>query len=187
MTAEFAADYGGPLDLVDYDQSWPAKFAYYRDELADALGPVALRIEHIGSTAVPGLAAKNVIDILVVVADEHDQEVYRPGVESTGMALAHRDAAARWSFFRPATPPRTRHVHVTSSGSSHERVQLLFVDFLRAHDLAVDAYAQVKRRLAIRFADDREGYTRAKTDFIFDMLDRAEQWADQYGWTVEHR
>ncbi|WP_327006486.1 GrpB family protein [Dactylosporangium sp. NBC_01737] len=187
MTAEFAADYGGPLDLVDYDQGWPAKFAYYRDELADALGPVALRIEHIGSTAVPGLAAKNVIDILVVVADEHDREGYRAAVESTGMALAHRDPAASWSFYRPAAPPRTRHVHVTSRGSSHERVQLLFVDFLRNHDLAADAYAQVKRRLAIRFADDRERYTRAKTEFIFDMLDRAEQWADQTGWTVEQR
>lgn len=177
----------GPLDLVDYDQGWPAKFAYYRDELADALGPVALRIEHIGSTAVPGLAAKNVIDILVVVADEHDREGYRAAVESTGMALAHRDPAASWSFYRPAAPPRTRHVHVTSRGSSHERVQLLFVDFLRNHDLAADAYAQVKRRLAIRFADDRERYTRAKTEFIFDMLDRAEQWADQTGWTVEQR
>ena len=97
--------------------------------------------------------------------------------------LAHRDAAASWSFFRPASPPRNRHVHVTSKGSSHERVQLLFVDCLRNHELASDAYAQVKSRLAIRFADDREGYTRAKTDFIFDMLDRAEQWAAETGWT----
>jgi GrpB-like predicted nucleotidyltransferase (UPF0157 family) len=180
-------DYLGPLELVDYDDSWPARFGYYRDELADALGPVALRIEHIGSTAVPGLAAKNVIDILVVVADEADLASYTAAIESTGMTLAHRDAPAAWSFFRPAAPPRTRHVHVTSKGSSRERVLLLFCDFMRSHEFAGEAYGQLKRRLAVRFADDREGYTRAKTEFILDMLDRAEQWAAHTGWHTDDR
>jgi GrpB-like predicted nucleotidyltransferase (UPF0157 family) len=182
-----AADFKGPLDLVEYDESWPARFTYYRDELADVLGPVALRIEHIGSTAVPGLAAKNVVDILVVVEDENDQDSYLAAIESTGLVLNYRDASVMWSFFRPATPPRNRHVHVTSKGSSHERVQLLFVDFLRDHSFAAEAYAQVKRRLAVRFADSREGYTRAKTDFIVDMLDRAEQWASEVNWSLDTR
>jgi GrpB-like predicted nucleotidyltransferase (UPF0157 family) len=182
-----AADFKGPLDLVEYDETWPARFTYYRAELADALGPVALRIEHIGSTGVPGLAAKNVIDILVVVADENDQDSYLPAVESTGMLLNYRDASVTWSFFRPAAAPRNRHVHVTSTGSSHERVQLLFVDFLRSHSSAAEAYAAVKRRLAVRFADNREAYTRAKTDCIVDMLDRAEQWATETDWTLDAR
>lgn len=182
-----AADFRGPLDLVDYDESWPARFTYYRDELADVLGDVALRIEHIGSTAVPGLAAKNVVDILIVVQDEGATELYVPQVESTGLLLNYRDAAATWSFFRPATGPRNRHIHVTSKGSSHERVQLLFVDFLRYHSLAADAYAALKRRLAVRFPDNREAYTGAKTEFIVDMLDRAEQWAAQTGWTLDDR
>jgi GrpB-like predicted nucleotidyltransferase (UPF0157 family) len=181
------ADYLGPLELVEYDSTWPARFAYYRDELSDALGPVATRIEHIGSTAVPGLAAKNVVDILVVVENENDQHIYLPAIESTGMVLNYRDASVSWSFFRPATPPRNRHVHVTSKGSSHERVLLLFVDFLRTHSFAADAYAKVKRRLAVRFPDNREAYTRAKTDFVVDMLDRAEQWAAETDWTVDRR
>lgn len=181
------ADFRGPLDLVEYDATWPARFAYYRDELADVLGPVALSIEHIGSTAVPGLAAKNVVDILVVVPDENDQASYLPAIESTGMVLSYRDANATWSFFRPAAPPRNRHVHVTSKGSSRERVQLLFVDFLRDHPFAAEAYAAVKRRLAVRFADNREAYTRAKTDFIVDMLDRAEQWASEVDWRLDNR
>jgi GrpB-like predicted nucleotidyltransferase (UPF0157 family) len=186
-SGETPGDHKDPLDLVDYDPTWPARFQYYRDELADALGPAAVRIEHIGSTAVPGLVAKNVIDILVVVADEGDQGAYQPAIESTGLVLGYRDPAVTWSFYRPAAPPRTRHVHVTSVGSAHERVQLLFVDFLRWHPLAAEAYGELKRRFAVRYATDREGYTAAKAEFIADMLDRAEQWAAQTNWSLESR
>jgi GrpB-like predicted nucleotidyltransferase (UPF0157 family) len=174
----------GALDTVDYDPRWPARFAYYRDELADILGPVALRIDHIGSTAVPGLAAKDVVDLQVVVADETDQDSYRPGIESTGLVLGYRDASVSWSFFRPAEGPRLRHVHVTSAGSPRERIQLLFVEFLRGNDRVRDAYARLKRRLAVEYADDRLGYAEAKTAFIVDMLDRAERWAHAVGWRV---
>jgi GrpB-like predicted nucleotidyltransferase (UPF0157 family) len=174
----------GALDMVDYDPRWPARFAYYRDELADILGPTPLRIDHIGSTAVPGLAAKDVVDLQVVVADENDVDSYRPGIESTGLVLGYRDASLSWSFFRPPVPPRLRHVHVTSAGSERERVQLLFVEYMRSDDRVRDDYARLKRRLAVRYPADRLGYAKAKTAFIIDMLDRAERWAAKIGWMV---
>jgi dephospho-CoA kinase len=181
-----SAQAGRELRIVEYDPAWPAQAARLIARIRHAL-PGDVAVEHIGSTAVPGLAAKNVVDILVVVENENDQHIYLPAIESTGMVLNYRDASVSWSFFRPATPPRNRHVHVTSKGSSHERVLLLFVDFLRTHSFAADAYAKVKRRLAVRFPDNREAYTRAKTDFVVDMLDRAEQWAAETDWTVDRR
>lgn len=173
---------GGSLEFVGYDPAWPARFAVQRDRLAAALGPVALRIDHVGSTAVPGLAAKNVIDIQVVVADQADLDSYRPAVESTGVGLRYQEA--EWSMFRPVDAPRSHHVHVTSAGSRRERVQLLFVDYLRAHDRRRDAYAALKADLAVRFADDRVGYGQAKTAFITGTLRRAEAWATATGWPV---
>jgi GrpB-like predicted nucleotidyltransferase (UPF0157 family) len=174
----------GALDMVEYDPRWPARFAYYRDELADILGPVALRIDHIGSTAVPGLAAKDVVDLQVVVADETDVDSYRPAIESTGLVLSYRDASVSWSFFRPPVPPRMRHVHVTSAGSERERVQLLFVAYLRSDHRVRDEYARLKHHVAERYADDRSAYTETKIAFIIDLLDRAERWAAKNGWMV---
>jgi GrpB-like predicted nucleotidyltransferase (UPF0157 family) len=133
---------------------------------------------------VPGLAAKDVIDIQVIVADEADEGGYRAAMESTGVGLRYREPRSSWSFFRPMQPPRTRHVHVTSAGSARERAQLLFVDYLRSNPLRRDAYATLKRRLAVELADDRIGYTDAKTAFVTDTLHLAEQWAADRGWTV---
>ena len=184
MTTGGPAPLAGPPETVDYDPRWPARFAYYRDELADALGAVALRIDHIGSTAVPGLPAKDVVDLQVVVPDETDQASYRPAIESTGLVLSYRDASVSWSFFRPPMPPRLRHVHVTSAGSPRERIQLLFVEYLRSNESAREAYAEVKYRLAAQFPADRIAFNEAKTAFIVEMLDRAERWAGAVGWMV---
>jgi DNA-3-methyladenine glycosylase I len=173
---------GGGLDFVGYDPTWPDRFIRHRDQLAAALGPAALRIDHIGSTAVPGLAAKDVIDVQVVVADDADLGAYRPAVESTGIVLRYREDG--WSMFRPAVPPRTHHVHVTSAGSPRERTQLLFVDYLRAHDERRDAYAALKAELVARVGDDRLAYTAAKTDFVEATLKLAEEWAAATGWRV---
>jgi GrpB-like predicted nucleotidyltransferase (UPF0157 family) len=187
MTDDLAPALDGPLEVVEYDRTWTGKFAAYRADLAAALGPVALRIEHVGSTAVPGLVAKNVVDIMVVVPDEADSRSYRAAIESTGLALAHRDAEQAWSFFRPPAPPRNRHIHVTSRGSQMEREQLLFVDYLRDHPVVAASYGALKQRLAARHADDRVGYRDEKTVFVTDVLRRADEWAEEVGWDPDHR
>ncbi len=164
-----------PIEVVAYDPAWPDRFAAWRDRLAAALGDTALRICHVGSTAVLGLAAKPVIDILVIVADLDGEESYVPGIEAAGIALRSRDAHHR--YFRPAPGrPREVQVHVCTAGSRWERDHLLFRDYLRAHDHTRDEYAALKGRLAEQYPDDRLAYTEAKTEFVTRILAAAEVW-----------
>jgi GrpB-like predicted nucleotidyltransferase (UPF0157 family) len=120
-----------PVEVVAYDPGWPERFSEWEAKLAEELGPVALRIDHIGSTSVPGLAAKPVIDIEVSVADLGAEVAYVPAVERLGVLLGGRDDWHR--FFRPGPPgPREVQVHVVASGGAFERDHLLFRDYLRA-------------------------------------------------------
>ncbi len=170
-----------PIEVVPHDPAWPAAFRVWRDRLAGQLGAAAERIEHVGSTSVPGLAAKPVVDIQVSVASLGQEGVYVPPCQAAGLQLRARDDEHR--FFRPpAGRPRGVHVHVCASGGSWERVHLLFRDFLRASAGARESYAAMKREAALVWRDDRMGYTEAKNDLILDLLDEAEQWAAADGW-----
>lgn len=164
-----------PIEVVDPDPSWPRHFAAWRDRLANELGPVAVRIEHVGSTSVPGLAAKPVIDIQVSVPDIDDERAYVPGIERCGIAFRSRDDEHR--YFRPTGDlPRDVQVHACGAGSTWEARHLLFRDFLRADAETRAAYAALKRRLAERHRDDRIAYNEAKTSFILDAMERAAAW-----------
>jgi GrpB-like predicted nucleotidyltransferase (UPF0157 family) len=170
-----------PIEVVPYDPAWPAAFRVWRDRLAGHLGTAAQRIEHVGSTSVPGLAAKPIVDIQVSVASLGQEGVYVAPCQATGLQLRARDDEHR--FFRPpAGRPREVHVHVCASGGSWERVHLLFRDFLRVSSRARESYAAMKREAALVWRDDRMGYTEAKNDLILDLLDEAEQWAAADGW-----
>jgi GrpB-like predicted nucleotidyltransferase (UPF0157 family) len=170
-------------EVVAYDPSWPGRYRWWRDRLAGRLADTALRIEHVGSTAVPGLPAKPVIDVQVSVADLDDESGYVAQIEQAGVQLRSRDALHR--FFRPfAGQPRDVHVHVCQAGSDWEREHLLFRDYLRSHSDARDAYAKVKEQAAQVWPDDRIAYTEAKTGVILDLLEVAETWARANSWTV---
>ncbi len=161
-----------PIEIVDYDPSWPDRFAEWRDRLSAELGTVALRIEHVGSTAVPGLAAKPILDIQVTVVDLEDEGAYVPAIDRAGVALRSRDAAHR--YFRPAPGrPRDVQIHVCAAGGDWERDHLDFRDYLRSNDEARDAYGNLKKALAVQYPDDRLAYTEAKTAFVTDALCRA--------------
>ena len=161
-----------PVIVVDYDPAWPDRFRNWRQRLEDALGEAAIRIEHVGSTAVPGLAAKPIIDVQVCVADVADEARYVPAIEQTGVALRSRDTEHR--YFRPAPGrPRDVQIHVCEVGSDWERDHLAFRDVLRSDPVTRDAYAALKRELARRFPNDRLAYTEGKGEFIADVLDRS--------------
>ena len=171
------------IEVVAYDERWPQRFEEWRRQLGDALGQAALGIEHVGSTAVPGLAAKPIIDIQISVRDVEREAAYVPAVERGGVALRAREPGHR--YFRPAGDrPRDVQIHVCDAGSTWERDHLLFRDYLRATPTARDAYGQLKIELADRYADDRLAYTDAKSAFILDTLDAANAWATRVGWTV---
>lgn len=157
--------------IAPYDPGWVAAFELERDRVAAALGSLARRIDHHGSTAVPGLAAKPIIDIQLSVDDLKPLEAYaRPLIALGYTHLPHPDDAVCPFFYRPQDWPHSHHVHVVQFGGDEERRTLAFRDYLRDHGNVARDYADLKRRLALRFsADDpssREAYAEAKTEFI---------------------
>jgi GrpB-like predicted nucleotidyltransferase (UPF0157 family) len=170
-----------PVRVVPYDPDWPERFAAWRERLAALLGPVACRIDHVGSTSVPGLAAKPVVDIQVSVAELGDEDHYVPPCEAAGLQLRFRDDEHRY-FQPPPGRPRDVHVHICQQGSGWERLHLLFRDYLRASAGAREAYAAAKRQAARDWADQRAAYGEAKSDVILDLLGQAEAWAERTAW-----
>ena len=158
-----------PIEIAEYDPAWPGRFEAERARIAAALGAYALRIEHIGSTAVPGLAAKPVIDVLVEVADPDDESLYRPQLESAGLILRVREPCHR--MFR--APARDVHVHVWPVGSAEVAAYLLLRDRLRSHPDERELYARTKRELAGREWPDMNSYAEAKGPVIQAILERA--------------
>ncbi len=157
-----------PVEVVAPDPQWPAWFARVRDQIVAALGP-AVRVEHVGSTSVPGLAAKPVLDVQVSVPDLDDEAAYLPGLETLGVVLRAREPCHRYLRTPPGVRPRV-HVHVCAAGSAWESDHLLFVAYLREHPERRDAYTALKRDLAERFRTDRLGYNQRKTRFIEETL-----------------
>lgn len=170
-----------PLVLIEYDPAWPQTYERWRQRLAAALGSAMLAIEHVGSTSVPGLAAKPIVDIQVSVADLGDEPHYVPPLQATGLVLRSRDELHRY-FRPPADQSREVHVHVCAAGGQWERDHLLFRDYLRAHPAACHRYAEAKQANVRRWSDDGWAYTDAKTGVILDILEQAEDWAAAIGW-----
>jgi GrpB-like predicted nucleotidyltransferase (UPF0157 family) len=162
-----------PVVIEDYTPTWADRFADLRELFGEALRDVALAIEHVGSTAIPGLAAKPIIDIDIVIASrsmlpEAIARLATIGYRHEGdLGIADREA------FAPPSGPIDHHVYVCNKQSPELRRHRAFRDYLIAHPEAMRAYAALKRQAAERFRDDREGYTQAKTDFVAGILERA--------------
>jgi len=159
------------IEIVEYDPAWPAAFEVEAARIRRALGALALRIDHHGSTAVPGLGAKPIIDIQVSVATLQPLTTFGAPLETLGYThVPHPDDAFCPFFHRPAHWPHTHHVHVVASGSEEERRTLAFRDYLRDDADAARDYEQLKRELAAQLVggdtESREAYARAKTDFV---------------------
>ncbi len=170
-----------PIEVVPYDQRWEKFFAVSERELRVALAPFVVEIEHIGSTAVPGLAAKPVIDIQVSVPDVDDEAAYRAPIERIGLPMRSREPGHRY-FRTPKGALQRIQVHVCPFGGTWERDHLLFRDYLRAHPQVAATYGSLKRALAARYGQDRLAYTEGKTPFIRAAVARAEDWARATGW-----
>jgi len=163
------------LDVVPYDARWPLAFIEERNRIAVALGPLALRIEHHGSTSVVGLAAKPVIDIQVSVATLHPLACYMTPLAVLGyMHVPHQDDAVCPYFHKPKTWPHTHHVHLVVAGGDNELRTLAFRDFLRDHPEVAREYECLKRSLASRYGAARQqAYAEAKGSFIAAVTEQA--------------
>lgn len=162
-----------PVVIVDYDPAWPIVFAGLSARLAEALGGTALSIEHVGSTAVPGLAAKPIIDLDIVIVSETVLPDAICKLAAVGYAYeGGRGLAGRHAFSPPSGLPK-HHPYVCACDNAELGRHLAFRDHLRRHPADSEAYGRLKRALAERFRDDRDGYTNAKTAFVEDVLRRA--------------
>jgi len=167
------------IRVVPYDPDWPMRFEQERARIADALGPVARRIDHIGSTSVPGLAAKPIIDIELSVPDVPDEAAYLDQLLATGYRLRVREPG----HLMVRTPTLDVHVHICAAGSDWERRHLLFRDWLRTDATDRAAYAALKVELASREWPDMNAYAAAKGALISEITVRAKQWARSTGLT----
>ncbi len=180
------------LEIIPYQTSWVAGFWNIASSLRSGLGELASRIDHIGSTSVPGLAAKDVIDVQITVAalsEDVLQAMLRIGyTKREGLWKDHCPArvpfvAGEWEkwFFDPPSGQRRTHMHMRVSGRANQRYPLLFRDYLRAHPASADAYAELKRRLAANLADPGT-YPEVKDPAVDLIYWAAEEWAAASQW-----
>jgi len=164
--------HNAPITLVKYDPSWPELFEREADRIRSILGGQALRIEHVGSTSVPMLCAKPIIDMLLVVEDSADEPSYIPPLEAAGYTLRIREPG--WFEHRLLKGPDTDiNLHVFSAGASEIARMLRFRDWLRMNEADRDIYARVKRNLAKNQWRHVQHYADAKTAVIQEIMDRA--------------
>lgn len=161
-----------PIELAEYDPEWPALFEREAVRIRAALGGAALRVEHVGSTSVPGLAAKPIVDILLVVADPADEPSYVPALEAAGYVLRVREPD--WFEHRLFKGPDTDvNVHVFSDGAAKNDQMLIFRDWLRTSDADRELYERTKRELAGRTWRHVQHYATAKSAVVQEILGRA--------------
>ena len=181
------------IRIEDYDARWPDAFEAFRSRIQEALGEQVLRVDHIGSTSVPGLGAKDVIDIQVTVGALREMIV--PAMQRSGFRWCDHinedhvppredPAPALWSKYLFVEPEgeRRANIHVRKLGNPNQRYALLFRDYLREHPSAAGAIDIIKRELAKRHADDVDSYYAIK-DPVYDLIwVAAREWADFVDW-----
>ncbi|MBE0696507.1 MAG: GrpB family protein [Anaerolineaceae bacterium] len=183
------------IEIVQYQPAWAGEFQVIGSGIRAALGALALRIDHIGSTSVPGLAAKDRVDIQITVQSldpilelalrqagyERSLNIFSDHIPPGGSS----DPAdwVKW-FFNPSEQQRATNVHVRVLGLPNQRYPLLFRDFLRATPAAANAYAQVKIALAKYHPDDLDAYYDVKNPVCDIIVAGAEEWAEKTGWKL---
>jgi GrpB-like predicted nucleotidyltransferase (UPF0157 family) len=165
--------FDGRIWLADYDPSWPDLFDREAARIRSVLGDQVLQLEHVGSTSVPGLPAKPIIDILLVVPDSADEAAYVATLEAAGYRLRIREPD--WHQHRMLKGPDTNlNLHVFSPGSSETDRMLSFRDWLRTHDHDRRLYEDAKRELSTRTWKYVQNYADAKTEVVEGIIARAQ-------------
>jgi GrpB-like predicted nucleotidyltransferase (UPF0157 family) len=163
------------VELVPHQEEWKTLFEREEALIREACGDFALAIEHIGSTAIPNLAAKPIIDIMVGVRDLSEAEKFlRQPLEKIGYEYRGETGIAGRLYFRKGTATAsTHHLSLVEKGGEIWRRHILFRDYLRANAEAARSYNELKKNLAIKFKDRREDYTNGKTEFVEEILLKA--------------
>jgi GrpB-like predicted nucleotidyltransferase (UPF0157 family) len=164
--------------IVDYDGAWPVMAEQELRRIKGAVGDVAARLEHVGSTGVPGLAAKPIVDLQLSVTVMEPRELYVAPLERLGYLFAPAPESPDYHFFaKPPERPRTHHLHVCRTGSEHEFRHVAVRDFLRSHPDEAARYAALKREVVARHPQDRLAYIDGKDEYVTVLERRAMAWA----------
>jgi GrpB-like predicted nucleotidyltransferase (UPF0157 family) len=166
----------GPILVVPYSSVWPGEFEREKEKLLTAIGKWVVAIEHIGSTAIPGLAAKPTVDILVAIDNlKNGPQIVGP-LKRLGyvyVAEYESELPERRYFYKGSCAEDSFHLHVVEKNTSFWHRHIAFRDYLRTHPIEMQAYARLKIDLAAQFKTDRSGYTDAKTSFIKSIEEKA--------------
>jgi GrpB-like predicted nucleotidyltransferase (UPF0157 family) len=166
--------------IVDYDPGWAERAAEEIGRIEGAVGEAAVRVEHVGSTAVPGLAAKPIVDLQLAVAEVERRDLYVGALEGIGYLFVPDPGSPDFHFFaKPAARPRSFHLHVCAAGSDDERRHLAVRDYLRAHPEEAARYGALKREVAARHPEDRLAYIAGKEEFVVALERRALDWLEK--------
>ncbi len=165
------------MSVVRYDARWPTAYEEESTHLLAVLGAVIVSIHHIGSTAVPDLAAKPVIDILMEVRDLQELDGHDEAMRSIGYVPRGEYGIPGRRYYPKGGDARTHHVHAFTVGDRHVAEHIAFRDYLRAHPHVAAEYADVKRKAAAAHGSDPEGYQAGKHEFVFNTLGEAVAWA----------
>ena len=168
--------------LQPYSEEWGNLFSSIAKKIREELGEAAIRIDHIGSTSISGLAAKPIIDIQISVKSLDNIDEFRLPLERLGYVYKSDNPEKTKRYFRERPGESRIHIHVRKFGSWHQQFPLLFRDYLRCHPLEVRLYENEKYRLAEMYKDNRVAYVEGKNVIFWDIVFRADRWASQTGW-----
>lgn len=168
-----------PIVVVDYDPEWVHMYEEERTRIVSLIGAYLEEIHHVGSTSIPGLAAKPIIDIFAIVSDIRVVEHCVKPLESLDYAYLREHGIPGRHYFRKPSDTRfhqhTHHIHMSERGLEQIYAMLTFRDYLRKHPEAVQAYQDLKKELAAKYSGDRDAYTDAKEPFVRSILRLAEK------------
>jgi GrpB-like predicted nucleotidyltransferase (UPF0157 family) len=170
-----------PIIVTPYDHSWKDQFMQIGVSIRKVLGDTAVRIDHIGSTAVEGLDAKPIIDIQISVISLEPM-IYKPMLESIGYIHRRGNPDKTKRYFRESDSLRRTHIHIREHGSWSEQFAILFRDYLRSNSDDCKKYAKVKFQLATLYRNDRNRYVDEKEPIIWDIVSKANKWSQEIGW-----
>lgn len=185
-----------PVVMTPYQPRWASEFTRTAKRIRDLVGPAAIRIDHIGSTAVPGLGAKDIIDIQITIADLDAADGLTSPLRAAGFGQGDAfeydvfhtkpatDPELRKLFMREPEGDRRAHLHIRELGRFNQRYALLFRDYLRSSERVRDEYEILKRRASQLFPESIDGYLFLKEPVLHIIYEAASLWADKVGWSL---
>ena len=174
-----------PIILEPYSPDWPFLFKELGQRIREKLGRTAIRIDHIGSTSIPNMSAKPIIDVQISVEALQPTDPFRGPLEELGFIFRKDNIEKTKRYFREKPGERRTHIHVRKIGSWHQQYPLLFRDYLRKNDLDARLYENEKTKLAELYRDNRVAYVEGKMKIFWEIMYRADRWALFTGWEPE--